>query len=60
MTFSWPGSGSRGFTARAESIEEIHTAIDHYLKGHGNVERPDCPLCRLATVSRALFDKMLR
>jgi hypothetical protein len=48
MKFSAPGTGWRGFSAHARSVEEIHVAINHYygIDGHIAGTRDDCPLCR--------------
>ncbi len=49
VLLSNPGTGQRGFSVKARSLEEVHVAIDHYhmenkLCVHeGN---PDCPICR--------------
>jgi len=44
MKFSYPGTGTRGFSVLAKSIEEVHTAIDHYyMRPH---DKAKCPLCR--------------
>lgn len=44
MNFSHPGSGQRGFVVYAQSIHEIHQAIDHYyFREH---DKQNCPLCR--------------
>ena len=48
MTFSNPGSGTRGFSVEARNTDEIHKAIDHYYgeNMHGRTHHADCPLCR--------------
>ena len=50
MLFSNPGSGERGFSVMAKSIDEVHAAIDHYqVRPHNHLH---CPLCRLETKER--------
>lgn len=46
------GSGLRGYTVEARSIEEVHEAINHFerkgprVQQHINNEIGHCPLCR--------------
>lgn len=47
-----PGSGWRGYRIKAKTLDELHQTLDHYYRGHGNVEHTDCPLCRLVAVSK--------
>jgi hypothetical protein len=59
MTFSNPGTGDRGFSVMANSLEEIHLAIDHYhIAGHQSIchkarHEDNCPLCRMMVQERA-------
>ena len=50
MTFSNPGSGWRGYSVQARSVDEVKTAIDHHLGNYlGNKHSgamKSCPLCR--------------
>ncbi len=56
MKFSAPGTGWRGFKVHAQSVQEVHEAIDHHFvaaigavrEQHTTSERENCPLCRLA------------
>lgn len=45
MRFSNPGTGWRGFSVQAGSVEEVQTAVEHYYRGHA-ASVPGCPLCR--------------
>lgn len=45
MLFSNPGSGWRGFSVMAKSIDEVHAAIDHH--HNRKHDHTKCPLCRL-------------
>ena len=54
MKFSYPGTGTRGYSVDAENFAEIVSALEHHLvppghPSHCTTERRDCPLCRKST-----------
>jgi hypothetical protein len=53
VKFSDPGSGSRGYHVMADSLDEVHEAINHYHRHgpraaqHSRNSIEHCPLCRM-------------
>lgn len=44
MKFSNPGSGWRGYSVEARSIDEVHTLLDHhYARPH---DQANCQFCK--------------
>lgn len=58
VAFSNPGSGWRGYSVMAKSLEEVHLAIDHYHNQRGKRHpKSKCPLCRLMAEEEAKRQK---
>ena len=46
VKISKPGTGWRGYSVVARSVQEVNLATEHYFDGKHNGMFPDCPLCR--------------